>query len=383
MRFLDDAKIYIRSGDGGSGSVSFRREKYIPLGGPDGGDGGRGGSVVFVADSHLNTLIDFRYKQHFKAQRGVNGMGQCRTGRSAPDLVVRVPVGTILRNDADGSVLCDFLHPGQTATLAEGGRGGQGNIHYKSSTNRSPRQSQPGEEGQEFWLRLELKLLADVGLIGMPNAGKSTLISVVSAARPKIAGYPFTTLIPNLGVVRAGPESSFVMADIPGLVEGASTGHGLGHTFLKHVERCAILVHLVEVMPLDDSDPVDNFKRIEQELAAYSPTLAAKPQWVILSKCDLVSNEQREPILQRLRLALSQTGPPLHGISAVSGEGIRTWIFQLAEQVHLLRKRDVPVTALEDAPTRAGKEQAISETDGERCEIGGDETDGVQCFWVG
>lgn len=382
MRFLDDAKIHVCAGDGGRGSVSFRREKYIPRGGPDGGDGGHGGSVLFVADPHLNTLIDFRYKQHFKAQRGTDGMGQCRTGRSAPDLVVPVPVGTVLRDDADGSVVCDLLQPGQTAILAAGGQGGRGNVHYKSSTNRSPRHSQPGTEGASRWLRLELKLLADVGLVGLPNAGKSTLISAVSAARPKIADYPFTTLIPNLGVVRAGPESSFVMADIPGLVKGASQGHGLGHTFLKHVERCALLVHLVDALPLDDSDPATNFQQIEQELADYSPALLQKPRWVVLSKVDLLLAEQRASVIQRLRAVTAASESPLSLLSAVSGEGIRPWILQLAEQVHRLRENQVQTATLADAPTRAGKKQMVQETDRTEDERDGDEADDVECFWV-
>ncbi|MEO5350297.1 MAG: GTPase ObgE [Magnetococcus sp. YQC-3] len=389
MRFLDDAKIYIRSGDGGSGAVSFRREKFIPMGGPDGGDGGHGGSVIFVADPHLNTLIDFRYQQHFKAGRGVNGMKQCRTGRSAPDLIVPVPVGTIVRDDADGSVLCDLILPGQRAVLAVGGRGGQGNVHYKSSTNRSPQQSQPGEKGVEFWLRLELKLLADVGLVGLPNAGKSTLLSVVSAARPKIADYPFTTLIPNLGVVRAGPESSFVMADIPGLVEGASTGHGLGHAFLRHVERCALLVHLVEGMPLDGSDPVANLQQIEHELTAYSPVLSAKPRWLLLSKADLLSLEARKTLLKRLRKAMSGISPAwkqakkenkrwLHTLSAVTGEGVREWTLQLAEQVQWARAQQGSPAALEDAPTKAGRESGRVDDDG----MDDHGEDDVECIWV-
>ncbi|MBF0401871.1 MAG: GTPase ObgE [Magnetococcales bacterium] len=389
MRFLDDAKIYIRSGDGGSGAASFRREKYIPMGGPDGGDGGRGGSVIFVADPHLNTLIDFRYQQHFKAKRGTNGMKQCRTGSSAPDLLVPVPVGTIIRNDADGTILCDLIHPGQTAVLAVGGRGGQGNVHYKSATNRSPHQHQPGEPGQEFWLRLELKLLADVGLVGLPNAGKSTLLSVISAARPKIADYPFTTLIPNLGVVRAGPESSFVVADIPGLVAGASGGHGLGHAFLRHIERCALLVHLVEALPADGSDPVDNLRQIERELAIYSPVLAAKPRWLVLSKCDLIAPEERLPLLKRLHKAIckqlavekaakKESRQWLHGLSAVTGEGVQEWIMPLAARVHLLRAQQ-GLAALADAPTKAGREQSMAVDDDEMDDHG---EDGVECIWV-
>ncbi|MEO5339537.1 MAG: GTPase ObgE [Magnetococcus sp. MYC-9] len=391
MRFLDDAKIYVRSGDGGGGAASFRREKYIPMGGPDGGDGGHGGSVVFVADPHLNTLIDFRYRQHFKAPRGANGMKQCRSGRSGEDLVVSVPVGTVVRYDTDGSVLCDFTHPGQTAVVAAGGRGGQGNVHYKSATNRSPHQCQPGEKGMECWLRLELKLLADVGLVGLPNAGKSTLLSVVSAARPKIADYPFTTLIPNLGVVRTGPESSFVMADIPGLVAGASDGHGLGHAFLRHVERCALLVHLVDALPVDGSDPVANLRQIEGELARYSPVLAAKPRWVVLGKCDLIPVEEQKPLLKALRAAMSELLPAwkaagkankrwLYALSAVSGEGIRGWLLPLAEEVHRLRSRQGLAVALEDAPTKAGKERTVTPQDGEGMDDHGE--DGVECIWV-
>ncbi|MBF0162480.1 MAG: GTPase ObgE [Magnetococcales bacterium] len=390
MRFLDDAKIYIRSGDGGGGAASFRREKFIPLGGPDGGDGGHGGSVILVADPHLNTLIDFRYRQHFKAQRGNNGMKQCRAGRSAEDLLVPVPVGTVVRLDSDGSLLCDLVHPGQTFLLAAGGRGGQGNVHYKSSTNRSPHQCQPGEKGRELWVRLELKLLADVGLIGMPNAGKSTLLSVVSAARPRIADYPFTTLVPNLGVVRAGPESSFVMADIPGLVAGASDGHGLGHAFLRHVERCALLVHLVEALPLDGSDPVANLQQIERELAAYSPTLAAKPRWVVLSKCDLMAPEARTPLLKRLRKAISRQLPAwkaakkankqwLYALSALSGEGVQSWLMPLAHEVQRIRLQQEPA-ALQDAPTRAGRAPITADHD-ERDEYEHGE-DEVECIWV-
>ena len=389
MRFLDDAKIYIRSGDGGSGAASFRREKFIPMGGPDGGDGGRGGSVIFVADPHLNTLVDFRYRQHFKAQRGTNGMKQCRSGRSADDLLVPVPVGTVVRLDSDGSVLYDFVHPGETAVLATGGRGGQGNVHYKSATNRSPHQRQPGEKGEELWLRLELKLLADVGLIGLPNAGKSTLLSVVSAARPKIANYPFTTLIPNLGVVRAGPDSSFVMADIPGLVAGASGGYGLGHTFLRHVERCALLVHLVDALPVDDSDPVANLQQIERELAAYSPVLAAKPRWLVLSKCDLIAPEDRAPLLKRLRQAMAKLLPAwktakkankqwTYALSAVSGEGVQAWILPLADAVQRTRLQRGPAVALADAPTKAGKTTRTADHD----KLDGHEEDEVECIWV-
>lgn len=384
MRFLDDAKIHVCSGDGGSGAVSFRREKYIPRGGPDGGDGGRGGNVVFVADPHLNTLIDFRYKQHFKAKRGVNGMGKCRTGRSAEDLIVRVPVGTVVRDDADGTVLCDFLYAGQTATLAVGGRGGLGNLRYKSSTNRTPRRAQPGESGQTFWMRLELKLLADVGLIGLPNAGKSTLIAAVTASRPKIADYPFTTLRPNLGVVRVGTDASFVMADIPGLIQGASEGHGLGFAFLKHVERCALLVHLVEASPPDGSDPVDHLRCIEHELAAYAPALMAKPRWVVVSKCDTLAEAEREALFNRLRAALTDTSFPLHALSAVTREGVAVWQETLMARIRLLKSQQMPPAALADAPTKAGRPRHESgQTTTNLTEMEHDGEDGVACIWVG
>ncbi|WP_130471764.1 GTPase ObgE [Candidatus Magnetaquicoccus inordinatus] len=391
MRFLDDAKIFIRSGDGGSGAATFRREKFVPMGGPDGGDGGHGGNVVFVADPHLNTLIDFRYQQHFQAKRGTNGMKQCRTGRSAPDLLVPVPVGTVVRNDADGTILCDFIQAGQQAILAAGGRGGLGNVHFKSSTNRSPHYSQPGESGQELWLRLELKLLADVGLIGLPNAGKSTLLSVISAARPKIADYPFTTLIPNLGVVRVAEASSFVVADIPGLVAGASTGHGLGHTFLRHVERCALLVHLVEALPLDGSDPVSNLHTIENELASYSTILANKPRWILLSKADLLPEEEQQKILKRLRKAMMQRRKEwqkagktcknwCHTLSAVTGAGVQEWLYPVAEEVRRLRaEQKQAALALADAPTRAGRNAGETWAEEESEE---DEEDGVECIWV-
>ncbi len=377
MRFLDEVKIFIRSGDGGNGAVSFRREKYIPLGGPDGGDGGRGGDVLFVADPHLNTLIDFRYSQHIKAKRGGNGMGKGRTGASAPDRVVKVPLGTVVRNDEDGATLFDFIEAGQRVVLARGGRGGQGNQRFKTSTNRAPRHAQPGEAGEEYWLRLELKLLADVGLIGLPNAGKSTLIARVSAARPKIADYPFTTLVPNLGVVRIGHESSFVMADIPGLVAGASDGHGLGHTFLKHVERCRCLVHLVDVAPLDGSDPLDNVRLIETELGAYSPALAAKPRWLLASKADLLPEADREPLLARLRQALPGADTPLNLLSAVTGEGVRPWLRALDETIVRIK---TDVSALADAPTRAGRHLG---KEAEETWMEGDEADGVECIWTG
>ncbi|MBF0588743.1 MAG: GTPase ObgE, partial [Magnetococcales bacterium] len=318
MRFLDEAKIYIRSGDGGNGAASFRREKYVPFGGPDGGDGGRGGDVVLVADPHLNTMIDLRYKQHFKAKRGINGMGKGRTGASMPPTEIRLPVGAVVRDDADGQVLVDLTEPGQRFLVAEGGHGGKGNIHFKSSTNRAPRQFEEGGEGTEMWLRLELKLLADVGLVGLPNAGKSTLLSSISAARPKIADYPFTTLIPQLGVVRVGEESQVVMADIPGLVEEASQGRGLGHAFLRHVERCTGLLHLVDAMPMDDSEPLDNFLTIESELSQYAANLALKPRGVVITKLDAAGVELCEDLAQGIRALPEWCDVPIWILSSVS-----------------------------------------------------------------
>ncbi|MBF0627028.1 MAG: GTPase ObgE [Magnetococcales bacterium] len=384
MRFLDEVKIYVRSGDGGSGSASFRREKYVPLGGPDGGDGGRGGDVVLIADFHLNTLIDFRYKQHFKAKRGVHGMGKCRTGASAPPLEVRVPVGTVVRDDADGAILCDLWQPGQRFVVAPGGRGGLGNTHFKSSVNRAPRHFQPGEEGIERWVWLELKLLADVGLTGMPNAGKSTLLSKVSAARPKIADYPFTTLVPNLGVVRSGDEGGFVMADIPGLVEGAEAGKGLGRAFLKHVERCPLLLHLVDASPMSEEKPWRRFRMIEAELAAYSPALAAKPCWAVLSKCDLLSAEERQEIFKKFRKKLKGRVEAIFWISAVTGEGIPELLHALDQRVRQARAEREPEryhAPLEDAPTKAGRGSVHHDFEDDALEEDEDE-DGVECIWA-
>ncbi|MBF0193516.1 MAG: GTPase ObgE [Magnetococcales bacterium] len=387
MRFLDEVKIFVRSGDGGNGAVSFRREKYIPLGGPDGGDGGRGGDVVLVADSHLNTLIDFRYTQHLKAKRGMHGMGKDRTGRSAEHLVMKVPVGTLVRDDADGGVLFDFTEDGQRFVVAKGGDGGHGNSRFKTSTNRAPRRADPGYEGVEIWLRLELKLLADVGLVGLPNAGKSTLISTISAAKPKIADYPFTTLVPNLGVVQSG-YFSYVVADIPGLVEGAADGHGLGHMFLKHVERCALLVHLVEISPVDESDPVENFAMIERELKAYSPALAAKPRWIVISKCDVADDELRDEVVLGFKNMLlkkdgeSDNPTPVTILSSASSEGIKDFIDDLGDRVRTERAKQAAAAekSLEDAPTKAGKKPVVKDLDNQ------DDDDfddgGVECVWV-
>ncbi len=290
MKFLDQAKVYLKSGDGGDGCVSFRREKYIEFGGPDGGNGGRGGDVVVECVEGLNTLIDFRYRQHFKAGRGHHGMGKDRTGGAGDDVVLRLPQGTQVRDDATDQVLADLTEVGQRVVLARGGAGGYGNAHFKSSTNRAPRQKSPGQPGQEFWVWLRLKLIADAGLIGLPNAGKSTLLSTVSAARPKVADYPFTTLHPVLGVVSVH-DHEFVLADIPGLIEGAHEGRGLGDRFLGHVERCAVLVHLVDgTQPPDEA--VAAYRTVRDELSSYGGGLADKPELVVLSKCDAAQPDE-------------------------------------------------------------------------------------------
>jgi len=297
MKFLDQAKVYVRSGDGGAGSVSFRREKFIEMGGPDGGDGGKGGDVWIVAVEGLNTLIDYRYQQHFKAATGGHGMGRLRAGANSADVVLKVPAGTQIFEEDNATLIADLAHAGDRFRVAKGGNGGFGNAYFKSSTNRAPRHANPGQEGEERWIWLRLKLIADAGLLGLPNAGKSTLLAAVSAARPKIADYPFTTLHPQLGVVRVGMQS-FVLADIPGLIEGAHEGHGLGTRFLGHVERCAVLLHLIDVTA---EDPVKAYRVIRKELKAYSPELAAKPEIVAFNKTDLLPEAEIEVKLKDFR----------------------------------------------------------------------------------
>src|SRR5210317_1019361 len=299
MKFLDQAKIYTRSGHGGPGAISFRREAHVPLGGPDGGDGGRGGDIVAMAVNGLNTLIDYRYQQHFKAESGRPGAGRDRSGASGKDVIMRLPIGTQVLSDDQQTILADLTYEGQTIILAKGGTGGKGNAFFKSSTNRAPRKSQPGEDGQEMWVWLRLKLIADAGLLGMPNAGKSTFLSAVSAARPKIADYPFTTLHPNLGVVGIDGKE-FVMADIPGLMEGAHEGAGLGHRFLGHVERCRVLLHLVDGTA---EDAAENWKVIRAELQAYDPDLANRREITAISKADACDAEQLDEIKAALMAA--------------------------------------------------------------------------------
>jgi len=339
MKFLDQAKIFTRSGNGGPGAVSFRREAHVPFGGPDGGNGGRGGDVIAVAVNGLNTLIDYRYQQHFKAASGRPGAGRDRSGAAGEDVVLRLPVGTQILSDDQQSVLVDLTEEGQEVILAKGGIGGKGNAFFKSSTNRAPRKSQPGEPGQEMWVWLRLKLIADAGLLGMPNAGKSTFLSSVSAARPKIADYPFTTLHPNLGVV-AVDSKEFVMADIPGLIEGAHDGAGLGHRFLGHVERCRVLLHLVDAT---GEDPIRAWKILRHELEEYGGGLSEKPEIVGLTKLDATPPDYAEDIAAALRAEGAET---VLSLSAVAGTGVTKVLRQLVQVI------DAAVAA-EQAPQEA------------------------------
>jgi len=323
VKFIDEARIEVIAGDGGNGSASFRREKYVPRGGPDGGDGGRGGSVILVADRNINTLVDYRYARIHRAGRGENGRGADQYGKSADDVVLRVPVGTVVTDEETGERLADLAADGERVVAARGGKGGLGNLHFKSSTNRAPRQFTRGEEGEKRTLRLELRVLADVGLLGMPNAGKSTLIRAVSAARPKVADYPFTTLAPHLGVVRTDESRSFVIADIPGLIEGAADGAGLGVRFLRHLQRTRLLLHVVDLAPLDpESDPVRDAKAIVAELKRHDAALYRKPRWLVLNKLDLVPPEERAARVAAFVKALRWKGP-VFAVTAISGEGCR------------------------------------------------------------
>ena len=327
MKFIDEAVIEVIAGDGGNGAASFRREKYVPRGGPDGGDGGRGGSIWAIADRNINTLVDYRYARIHRAKRGENGHGADKYGRGAEDIVLRMPVGTAVADADSGQLIADLDRDGARALLARGGKGGLGNLHFKSSTNRAPRQTTPGEPGEARRLKLELKVLADVGLLGLPNAGKSTLIRAVSAARPKVADYPFTTLAPQLGVVRIDEGRSFVVADIPGLIEGAAEGAGLGHQFLRHLQRTRLLLHVVDIAPPDpDADPIDDARAIARELAKYDADLAAKPRWVVLNKLDLLPVDERKSRAAAFVKALRWKGP-VFSISAINGDGCRELTF--------------------------------------------------------
>ena len=321
MKFIDEAKIEVRAGKGGNGSGSFRREKHVPRGGPDGGDGGRGGSIYAIADININTLMDYRFAKTHRAKAGEAGRGAQCSGAGATDIELRMPVGTIIYDQASGEIICDLKASGQIALLARGGKGGLGNINFKTSTNRAPRQTTPGEAGEERDLRLELRVLADVGLLGLPNAGKSTLIRAVSSARPKVADYPFTTLHPHLGVVRVDTARSFVIADIPGLIEGASEGAGLGHQFLRHLSRTRLLLHIVDVAPLDpDADPLDDARSIIRELKKYSSELYDKPRWLVLNKVDMIPSKERAAIRKKIINGLRWRQPHFE-ISAITGEG--------------------------------------------------------------
>lgn len=332
MKFVDEATIDIAAGNGGAGCMSFRREKFIPFGGPNGGDGGKGGSVYAVADRNLNTLIDYRYARRHEARNGEAGRGSDQYGAAAEDIVLRMPVGTIVRDFETDEVLAELLEPDVKVLLCKGGDGGFGNLHFKSSTNRAPRQKTPGWPGEAKKVKLELRVLADVGLLGLPNAGKSTLITAISNARPKIADYPFTTLHPNLGVVRAGPERSFVVADLPGLIEGAADGAGLGHLFLRHLQRTRLLLHVVDMAPFDGADPVAQAKGIIKELRKYDESLYDKPRWFVLNKLDMVPEAERTALVKDFIKRMRWKGPYFQ-VSALAREGLDTMVQAIYEHV--------------------------------------------------
>ncbi len=351
MKFIDEAKIYVKAGDGGNGAATFRREKYIPMGGPNGGDGGRGGSIYAVADRNINTLVDYRYTRKFIGKRGENGGGADQYGAGGDDIVLRMPVGTVIYDLNTEEVVADLAEHGQKVLIARGGKGGLGNLHFKSSTNRAPRQKTNGEEGEEFEFRLELRVLADVGLLGLPNAGKSTLIRAISAARPKVADYPFTTLHPNLGVVRVDDERSFVVADVPGLIEGAADGAGLGIRFLKHLQRTRILLHLVDIAPIDpDANPVRDAKAIVGELLKHDPALADKSRWLVLNKLDLIPEEDREAAIKNFLKAYKKATKydgPVFPIAAISGEGTKPLIYAIQAALEQMARPEVDDEPLE------------------------------------
>jgi GTP-binding protein len=342
MKFVDEAYIDIVAGDGGAGCVSFRHEKYKEFGGPNGGDGGRGGHVFAVADPSLNTLVDFRFSRRHEAKRGQHGMGSDMFGAAGDDITLRMPVGTIITDAETGEVLYELLTPGEQIMIAKGGDGGFGNMRYKSAINRAPRQKTPGWPGERKNLKLELKVLADVGLLGMPNAGKSTLISAISNARPKIADYPFTTLHPNLGVVRVGPEQSFVVADVPGLIEGASEGAGLGHLFLRHLQRTRLLLHIVDMAPFDESvDPVVQARAIAAELKKYDPKLYAKPRWLVLNKLDMIDADARATRVKDFIRRFRYKGPVFE-ISALTHEGCEQLVKAVYQHIKAQQVQEQP-----------------------------------------
>ena len=364
VKFVDEARIEVQGGKGGNGAASFRREKFIPKGGPDGGDGGRGGSVWAEADRNINTLVDYRYTRKFFAPNGENGRGADCFGAGGSDIVLRMPVGTTIVDETTGETVADLTHHGDKKLLAAGGKGGLGNLHFKTSVNRAPRQCTPGEPGQYRQVRLELKVLADVGLLGMPNAGKSTFITAVSNARPKIADYPFTTLHPHLGVVRVGPEQSFVVADIPGLIEGASEGAGLGHLFLRHLSRTSLLLHIIDCAPVDpEADPIAEAKALVAELAKYDNELAQKPRWVVLNKMDLVPEEERAALIEEYRRELGQDRR-IFTMSAATREGTQELVKAIAQEVD--RARQAANAAIE------------AESDVRFAEVEGEDDDGAR-----
>lgn len=347
--FFDEARIHVKAGDGGNGAVAFRREKYVPRGGPAGGNGGDGGDVILQVDPQLNTLVHFQNKTHFKAQRGAHGKGKNQTGARGEDMVIFVPAGTVVRDAASGDILADLTEPGQQVIVARGGQGGRGNASFATSTHQAPRLAERGAPGEERWLKLELKLLADVGLVGMPNAGKSTLLAAVSAARPKIADYPFTTLQPNLGVVTVDNEYDFVLADLPGLIEGAHAGAGLGHQFLRHIERTRLLVHVLDGAA---EDPLAHFEQINRELRLFKPGLADRPQIVVLNKIDLPDARHRWP---EVKSAMAARELPVYAISAVTGEGVRELMSRIGQELRSLPRpepepEEIPVFRLEETP---------------------------------
>ncbi|MBI3753261.1 MAG: GTPase ObgE [Deltaproteobacteria bacterium] len=337
MKFIDEAKIYAQAGSGGRGCVSFRREKYIPKGGPDGGDGGKGGDISIVADSRLASLLDFKYKKHYAAERGEHGQGKNCAGKDGQNLIIHVPVGTVIKDAEGGEIIEDLTRDGQSIIIAKGGRGGKGNAFFASSTYQAPKFAQPGEKGEERWLHLELKLLADVGIIGFPNAGKSTLISHISAAKPKIADYPFTTLQPHLGVVRFGGHQDFVVADIPGLIEGAHTGKGLGIKFLKHIERTSLFIHLIDISPQTGRDPIRDFEIINTELKAFNSDMAKRPQIVALNKVDITEARER---LSGLLKFFKEKDMLVFSVSAATGEGLDKLVKYAGRWVGKLRGKE-------------------------------------------
>jgi GTP-binding protein len=343
--FVDKAKILIKAGNGGDGKVSFRREKYAPNGGPDGGDGGSGGNIIFEVSDEMRTLMDFRYKRKHVAESGEGGMPVNSSGKSGQNLIIKVPAGTIIRDVATGKAIADLKHPGERYIAARGGRGGQGNQHFATSTRQAPRFAQPGEKGDDREVELELKLLADIGLVGFPNVGKSTLLSMVTSARPKIANYHFTTLVPNLGVVDIGDGRSFVLADIPGIIEGAHTGVGLGHDFLRHIERTKVLIHILDASGIEGRDPIEDFNKINEELSLYNPKLATKPQLVACNKMDLPGAEEN---YEKIREALESQGYEIFKISAATKQGIAPLLDKAFNLLEQYKDVEEPVEEIED-----------------------------------